>query len=177
MQKKIIIASKNPVKVKATLEGFHAMFKNFDCVVEGHDLPSGVPNQPMGDKETFDGAFNRAMAAKKQFLDADFWIGIEGGNIQHSATEVETMAWVVIMDNHRMGKARTAGFFLPQKTIDLLQQGYELGQADAIVFGMENTKQKMGSTGLLTNNALDRTQYYVQAVILALIPFLKTDLY
>jgi non-canonical (house-cleaning) NTP pyrophosphatase len=35
----------------------------------------------------------------------------------------------------------------------------------------------MGSTGLLTNNALNRYEFYVQAVILALIPFLKSDLY
>ena len=52
-----------------------------------------------------------------------------------------------------------------------------MGHADEIVFGLSNTKQKMGTTGLLTNNVIDRTQYYTQAVILALIPFLKTDLY
>ncbi|WP_255039576.1 DUF84 family protein [Lacihabitans soyangensis] len=61
--------------------------------------------------------------------------------------------------------------------MDLINEGYELGHADEIVFGQNNTKQKMGTTGLLTNNVIDRTQYYTQAVILALIPFLKTDLY
>jgi non-canonical (house-cleaning) NTP pyrophosphatase len=90
---------------------------------------------------------------------------------------MEAMAWIVVLDQSKMGKARTAGFFLPQKVIELIKQGYELGHADEIVFGLSNTKQKMGTTGLLTNNVIDRTQYYTQAVILALIPFLKPDLY
>jgi non-canonical (house-cleaning) NTP pyrophosphatase len=29
----------------------------------------------------------------------------------------------------------------------------------------------------LTNNVIDRTQFYSQAMVLALIPFLQTDLY
>lgn len=174
---KVIVASKNPVKVNAAKEGFEQMFKNITFEVEGKSIPSGVSDQPMGSEETFLGAFNRATNARIDFPNADFWIGIEGGNIRHSETEMEAMAWVVVLDNHKVGKARTAGFYLPQKTISLINQGYELGDADEIVFGLKNTKQAMGSTGLLTDNAIDRTSYYVQAVILALIPFLKTDLY
>jgi non-canonical (house-cleaning) NTP pyrophosphatase len=49
----------------------------------------------------------------------------------------------------------------------------ELGDADDAVFGRSNSKQANGSIGLLTDDALTRTEYYVQAVIMALIPFKK----
>jgi inosine/xanthosine triphosphatase len=175
--KRVIVASKNPVKINAAQIGFDSMFEAEKFVFEGVAVGSDVSDQPMGDGETFQGALNRATKAKEQFSSADFWIGIEGGNISHSESEMEAMAWIVVLDKNKLGKARTAGFFLPQKVIALINQGYELGHADEIVFGLNNTKQKMGTTGLLTNNVIDRTQYYVQAVILALIPFLKKDLY
>ncbi|MFN8429835.1 MAG: inosine/xanthosine triphosphatase [Spirosomataceae bacterium] len=175
--KKVIVGSKNPVKVDAVRQGFEKMFPNEHFEVSGFEVASGVSDQPMGDEETFLGAKNRAAKARELFPDADFWVGLEGGNIAHTAFEMEAMAWMVVLDKIKMGKARTAGFYLPQKTIALINQGYELGHADEIVFGTKNSKQKMGSTGLLTDNALTRTEFYVQAIILALIPFLKTDLY
>ena len=175
--KSVIVASKNPVKIKSAQIGFESMFIGDKFIFEGVEVGSDVSDQPMGDEETFKGAYNRAVKARQQFVKADFWVGIEGGNIEHGHSEMEAMAWIVVLDQSKMGKARTAGFFLPQKVIELIKQGYELGHADEIVFGLSNTKQKMGTTGLLTNNVIDRTQYYTQAVILALIPFLKTDLY
>ena len=171
------MGSKNPVKVDAVRQGFEKMFPDENFEVSGFEVASGVSDQPMGDEETFLGAKNRATKARELFPDADFWVGLEGGNIAHTAFEMEAMAWMVVLDKIKMGKARTAGFYLPQKTIALINQGYELGHADEIVFGTKNSKQKMGSTGLLTDNALTRTEFYVQAIILALIPFLKTDLY
>lgn len=171
------MGSKNPVKVDAVRQGFEKMFPDENFEVSGFEVASSVSDQPMGDEETFLGAKNRATKARELFPDADFWVGLEGGNIAHTAFEMEAMAWMVVLDKIKMGKARTAGFYLPQKTIALINQGYELGHADEIVFGTKNSKQKMGSTGLLTDNALTRTEFYVQAIILALIPFLKTDLY
>jgi non-canonical (house-cleaning) NTP pyrophosphatase len=59
----------------------------------------------------------------------------------------------------------------------LIKEGKELGEADDIVFQKENSKQKTGAVGLLTGNVLDRTSYYKEAIILALIPFKNKDLY
>jgi non-canonical (house-cleaning) NTP pyrophosphatase len=53
----------------------------------------------------------------------------------------------------------------------------ELGDADDVVFGRTNSKQENGAVGLLTENVIDRTAYYVQALILALIPFKNSVLY
>ncbi len=172
----LVVASRNPVKIQAALQGFEEMFPQQTFTTEGISVPSGVNDQPMGDEETYQGAWNRVQAVKAQQPEADYWIGIEGGNIR-KGKEMEVMAWIIVLSNDRMGKARTAGFYLPPKVMDLIDQGYELGHADDIVFGVNNSKQTGGSSGLLTNGVMDRLRFYVPAVVLALIPFLKPDLY
>jgi len=175
--KKIMVASKNPVKIKAALNGFQEMFPEGVFEAEGVAVPSGVNDQPMGNEETYQGAWNRVQAAKAAQSNADFWIGIEGGNIRHGEDEMEVMAWIVVASKDRIGKARTAGFFLPPKIINFINQGYELGDADDMVFGTENSKSGLGSGGLLTEGVVDRMRFYVPAVVFALIPFKQTALY
>jgi inosine/xanthosine triphosphatase len=130
----------------------------------------------MGEAETYRGAWNRLQAARRLRPEADYWIGIEGGNIRNDHG-MEVMAWVLVQSPERLGKARTAGFYLPPRVIELVDQGYELGHADDLVFGVENSKQTGGSSGLLTDGVMNRHRFYVSAVILALIPFLKPDIY
>ena len=85
---------------------------------------------------------------------------------------MEAFAWVVIESKVGLvGKGKTGTFILPPKVAELIKKGKELGEADDIVFGQSNSKQKMGAVGLLTNNVIDRTAYYTHAVILALIRF------
>ncbi|MEM9887551.1 MAG: inosine/xanthosine triphosphatase [Bacteroidota bacterium] len=175
--KKIIVASKNPTKIKAALAGFEAMFPQQNFEVESHPTASGVSDQPIGNEETYLGAYNRVQAAKAERPDADFWVGIEGGNIPHENGDMEVMAWMIVSSEDRMGKARTAGFFLPPRIIELVEQGYELGHADDIVFGMNDSKSSLGSGGLLTQGVIDRMNFYKPALIFALIPFKQPTLY
>ena len=174
--KKIVVASRNPTKINAALNGFQEMFPNETFEAIGISVPSGVSDQPIGDEETYQGAFNRVKSAKMALPDADYWVGIEGGNIVIDK-EMEVMAWVIVLSEHQMGKARTAGFYLPPRIVELVNEGYELGHADDIVFGVENSKQTGGSSGLLTDNVMTRIRFYTPAVILALIPFKKPELY
>ena len=85
---------------------------------------------------------------------------------------IESFAWVVVIGRDgRVGKARTAAYYLPEETAKLLREGMELGHADDLIHGRTNSKQRTGSVGILTDDAVDRAGYYTQAVVLALIPF------
>ncbi|NEV93351.1 non-canonical purine NTP phosphatase [Psychroflexus sp. YR1-1] len=174
--KKVIIASKNPVKIKAAKQGLEQMFpdQEFECV--GVSVPSNVSDQPMSDEETFLGAKNRADNASGSDKDADFHIGIEGGIAQIN-NEMQAFAWVVIKSGEQYGKSRTGTFFLPKQVVDLIREGKELGEADDLVFNRDNSKQKSGAVGILTGDLISRTSYYTEAVILALIPFKNETLY
>lgn len=177
MSKKIIVTSTNPVKIKATELGFSRMFPDEKFELESVSVQSGVSDQPMSDKEAFEGALNRVNHAMKQFPNAEFWVGIEGG-VELINEEMKSFAWVVIKSKSGLvGKGRTGTFFLPKRVVDLIIAGKELGEADDIVFGLKNSKQVNGAVGILTGDVLTRTTFYEPAVILALIPFKNTNLY
>jgi inosine/xanthosine triphosphatase len=172
---KITVASKNPVKLEAVKEGFTRMF--FQIIdLMGVAVMSEVSDQPMSDAETLAGAENRVANARKEYPISNFWVGVEGG-VEDTESGLLAFAWIVISDGTQTGKARTSTFILPPKVAELVNQGYELGDADDLVFGKQNSKQQNGAVGLLTNDIITRKDLYVQAVQLAMIPFLKAELY
>lgn len=174
--KKVIVASTNPVKINATQEAFKSVFPDQEFEVKGLSTSSGVSEQPMSEDETFKGAMNRAVNVS-EIEKADYWVGVEGG-IEIKNGDMEAFAWVVIKTaEQKIGKGRTGTFIVPKKMQVLIEQGKELGEAVDIVFQGSNLKQKEGTIGKLTGNAITRTTYYKDAAIFALIPFLHPDLY
>ncbi|ETS03554.1 NTPase [Trichoderma reesei RUT C-30] len=181
---RVIVASRNPVKISAAREAFRGMFPSTEFSFTGLSVPSGVADQPMTDAETLQGARNRAQNARDAEPQADYWVGIEGG-VDDSGDSMETFAWVVVLGRaktagskgvERMGRARTAAFFQPEEVARLVRGGMELGPAGDQVFGSENSRQHSGSIGLLTGDLINRSAYYVPAVIGALIPFRNSAL-
>lgn len=175
--KRVIVASENPVKIAAVREACGRMFPDGAHEITGVAVASGVSHQPMGDEETRRGAVFRAAAAAAAAPAADFWVGIEGG-VTDAAEGMSASAWVAVRSaGGRTGMARSASFFLPPCIAELIRQGKELGEADDIVFGRVNSKQENGAVGILTDNAIERRDYYREAVIMALIPFKNEHLY
>jgi inosine/xanthosine triphosphatase len=175
-KKLVIIGSRNPVKIACTESAFSEVFKH-PFLVNGVNVSSMVSDQPVGEKETFEGAKNRALNSKSSFPEADYWVGIEGG-ISEDEFGMSAFAWIYVENKQGLnGKAKTGTFYIPEGVAKLVRSGMELGAADDAFFAKENSKQGGGSVGILTHGVLDRTQYYHQAIILALIPFINECLY
>lgn len=174
--KEIVVASQNPVKAEAVLNGFQRLFPDELFSVKLISVPSSVSDQPMSDQAALTGAQNRAANAKVGVPTGQFWVGVEGG-CDFLNGEMVAFAWVVVLSAQLTGRARTALFQLPQEVQKLVESGLELGDADDRIFGEKNSKQKSGAVGLLTAEVVTRTSLYEQAVILALIPFKNPSLY
>jgi inosine/xanthosine triphosphatase len=174
--KKVVVASLNPVKIQAVKNGFEKLLPELQIECVGISVPSGVSDQPMSDEETRQGAKNRVNKAIAMTDNADYYVGIEGG-IEVEGEEMHAFAWIYIQSKDMVGKSRTGTFLLPKKVTELVKQGEELGMANDIIFKKNNSKQKSGAVGILTNDLIDRTSYYTEAVILALIPFKNSELY
>ena len=84
---------------------------------------------------------------------------------------------VVHVPSGAWGHATTASFPLPDPVVRLMGQGMELGDADDAVFRRSGSKQGSGAVGLLTHGLVDRTAYYVHAMLLALAPFMHPEHY
>jgi len=173
---KIVIASKNPVKINAAVGAFQKLFPGQEIASLGISVPSGVKDQPMSDQETFLGATNRALAARNAHPDADYWVGLEGG-VEEIEQEMRSTVWCVVCSKEKTGKGKAGSFYLPPRMVELIKQGMEMGDADDIIFGTTNSKQTTGAIGLLTKNIIDRTALYEPAVVLAMIPFINPELY
>lgn len=53
------------------------MFPETVVRAKGISVASGVSDQPSTDNETFQGAYNRVQNVRKEYPEADFWVGIE----------------------------------------------------------------------------------------------------
>jgi inosine/xanthosine triphosphatase len=171
MSIKIVVASTNPVKRDSVGHAFEQWFKT-SLELLAVNVPSGVADQPMTDKETLQGAKNRAAAALLKVPDAQYAVGLEGG-VEDSPDGMVSFAWIVIKTKMLESKARTATLQLPERVAALVREGAELGEANDRVFGVTNSKHNLGAVGLLTNGLIDRKKLYADAVLLALIPHQK----
>jgi len=166
----IVVASQNPVKVEATRRGFARMFPQVAFHVQSVAAASGVPQQPLSDAETLQGALNRVQHAAQLMPQADYWVGIEGGVEERQGT-MEAFAWIVVSSPRLLGQSRTGTFGLPAGVATLIRQGWELGPAVEELYGRSQVKHTTGAVGVLTEGVIDRVQLYEHAVVLALVPF------
>lgn len=171
----VAVGSLNPVKIEAVRLAFTALWPSEGWLVRGCSVTSSVPNQPMSDDETRQGAKARATAAIAM-LGADYGVGLEGGLQQIDDTWVNC-GWVHIVDSkgdHGIGA--TLKMIVPPALMRYVLNGHELGHACDVVFDHSNTKQDNGFFGLMTDNAIHRTGAFRDAVIAALASFLHPEL-
>lgn len=171
-----MVASINPVKINAARQGFGKMFPKKTWSIKGYQIASQVSRQPMTSRQTLKGAMNRVENAIKSYKDFNYYVGIEGG-IKSINQDMYAFAWVVVADHQRISKSETNSFLLPNPVTELIKEGRELGDVMDILFSKKNVKQKQGAIGILTEGLIDRTMLYIPAIITALIPFKKPELY
>ena len=167
---KVLIGSFNPVKLEACRLAFNRVFPDQHIEVSGVDVSSNVSDQPFGLEETRNGAKNRVQELLKQQEKSDYYVGIEGGITQVGGM-IYAFAWMAVSNGNTLAEAATSHFPLPDKVTKLIKQGMELGEANDKVFGKHNSKQQGGAIGLLTDGQISRTELYVPALEMALIPF------
>ena len=177
---RVVVGSKNPVKVAAVRKAFFQAFPDRVLVCVGHDVPSGVSDQPWGHAEKQQGAVQRARGAR--FMgdgEAHYAVGVEGGVVEVAGGGLKSIAYIAIFEGGgRVSVEHTASFALPPRVARLLkgeEPGHgklELGAACDLVFNATNSKQQGGTVGALTRGLLDHTAYYEHALLCALAPFL-----
>jgi len=174
----ILVGSENPVKVEAAEEVFSKYFGQIN--VTGVKVSSKVSAQPV-DEEIFEGAKNRALELKKlneqQNLQADFFVGIEGG-IKKLYSKWFALGVGCVIDNQaKIGYGLSPCFELPESIVEQLLSGSKLGEVMEKVSDKDNIRQREGAIGFLSKGMMDRKNLYVHCLISALVPFLNKDLY
>ena len=155
---------------------------NAACSEAGCDFGVGLE----GGLEKVNVDKNDDSKVKKEELWCMAWMAIVGSNSQtctsakaeddnyspadnSNGDESKALSW---------GYAKTGLFLLPPALCELvIHQNMELGHADDVVFQRVNSKHGSGTVGVLTKGEIDRTEYYVHALKLALIPWIRPQMY
>ncbi len=178
--KVIAVGTQNPVKVAAVTHVIERIFRDEFKVIQVK-VKSGVPRQPIGLRQTIQGAVNRAEQAIQTVRDASYGVGIEAGltKIPGTITGYLDIQFAAIVDNkNRVTIGCGSGFEYPPKVLnEVLEKKKEIGEVMEALSGIENLGERIGAIGYLSHGELDRRTLTEQAVLMAFIPRINKRLY
>lgn len=164
----------NPVKVGAARRIFEQVYPG--CTVTGITVPSGVPDQPIGEPETVQGAVNRARAARNE-ADSDYGVGLEGG-VAFEGEDCWMIGCCAVVDRTgQVAVGKGHSFLLPPVVAEGVRAGHEVGPLIDRLAGESDTKKKGGAIGYLTNGTVSREDLFAAVVGAAMVQFLHPELY
>jgi inosine/xanthosine triphosphatase len=166
------VGSTNPPKLEGVRSALAAFSR--DVRVEGIDLESGVPDQPLGFEEIVEGARNRASGARRSGT-CDLGVGYEDGlvAIPEPAGGWLNVGCAAVSDGVRISIGLSSGFSYPPACAEQADRFWRERRGDSAV----SAELSIGNVGKLTGGALTRAEYTRHAVLCALTPFIHSDLY
>ena len=171
---KVAVGSQNPVKIQAVKDAFTRVYGK--CEVKGYDVDSGVSDMPIDMDETLKGAKNRAEIAQK-ISKADFGVGLEAGFYTTDYGTFLIGIAAVTDKNNRCGFGSGLGVLMPEKVVNKVKHGEELGKVMDKMLGREKLKHREGTIGFLTKNHIKRAETFEHATIFALARFMREEYY
>ena len=131
---------------------------------------------PLSDDELRAGALARARGALER-SEAEIAFGLEGGATLDGERSWLTGLVIALARDGRIGEAAWGRMLLPRSVTARLRAGEELGDVIDDLFARRESKRQTGAIGLLTDNAVTRTDAFADLVAMACAPFLHPELY
>lgn len=156
-----------------------------DATVVARAVQTDAPAMPMNDWELMSGARLRALAVREilreQNLDADLYVGLEGGFHSISVEgEWHTFlrGWAFVTDGRRESFGMSPSIEVPDAIVrDVVQGKRELGIVIDDFAGIRDVRSKQGAWGVLSRDLLTRSMSFEAALIAAFAPFYNAKLY
>lgn len=192
--RRVRVGSTSGPKIEAVRNALSAFAP--EARVEGLEVESGVPEQPLGFEEIVRGARFRAERAAR---DAELGVGIEDGLV---ALPVDTgdlqhlnVGCCAVTDGTRVGLGFSSAFaYPPSCTLPAVNEREPIGPVFDRFWELKRPELKrpelqrgelaprpsggtVGNVGKLSLGVLTRGEYARHAVLCALLPFLHPDLY
>jgi len=170
---RVHVGSDNPVKIRAVRRVLGDIFERVR--VSAVAVTTGVPEQPI-DQQAPVGAMNRARAA---LTDADFGVGVEAGLLWDASVGnyLDVQYCAVVDRAGRVTAGHGPGFEYPPAVIEHVKAGKTVGEAMAEITGIREIGSKYGAIGYLTQRRMDRDTLTEAAVLMAMVPRIRRDLY
>ncbi len=183
---RIYIASANPTKVNGTREAFRLACPHETVLdVVPVRVASGVSEQPIGFAETAKGAAHRlevllADPARHANQTHAAFISIEAG-VEDVGGRLWLFQFAHVLFNGHYGMGRSSSYVVPPRVAALIRGGMTHADADLAAFGPppvnDEDGYEDGTVYRITAGATSRLELVQQAVLLALAPGLRPELY
>jgi inosine/xanthosine triphosphatase len=172
---RVAVGSTNRVKVDAARNVFTQAFGMVEVL--SVDPEHGVERQPMHER-ILEGAVRRARNSIER-TGADYGVGIEAGLLkdQFSDRYVDVQYCAIADASGRITVGRGPGFEYPPEVTKAVLDGGSVGETMSAITGIEDIGRRSGSIGFLSDGLIDRTALSEIAVLMALIPRLRKELY
>ncbi|MBN1678569.1 MAG: inosine/xanthosine triphosphatase [Candidatus Thermoplasmatota archaeon] len=172
---RVAVGSTNKVKVDAVRNIFTQALGLVE--VRGIGIDQTGDKQPLGEK-TIRGAVRRAKQALSSEK-ADFGVGIEAGLFYNRTLGryLDIQYCAIVDSSGRMTVGHGPGFEYPPEVIAAVLKGATVGDTMSRITEIERIGHKMGSVGYLSDGLIDRTSLTEIAVLMALIPRIRPELY
>ncbi|MHA2290199.1 MAG: DUF84 family protein, partial [Promethearchaeota archaeon] len=110
---KVLVASKNPVKIKATIDAFQLFFK--DPLIDSKEVvvPTVNASQPIGESQTSEHSKLRVIKARETHKGYDYYVGIEGGVVKVDSKNARIVVYSSIGHELAIETIRGCGIPLP----------------------------------------------------------------
>ncbi len=166
-----VVGSENGIKIDAVRNVMSRLFSQVE--VRGIAVRTSVGEQPKGE-ETVRGAVERAKAA---LGDADFGIGLEAGVFDTEFGMYDVQYCAIVDKRGHVTIGHGSGFRYPPAVAEKVREGWSVGRSFRELYGWEREGKKEGAISFLTRGALKRTELGEQAVMAAMVPRIRPELY
>ncbi len=184
----VAVGSTRPAKVRAAKEAFERVKpllrrREVRLRFEIRSVSSDVADMPTSLKELMLGAKNRAQNLQKLGIEADYYVGLEGGFFQQAAGPGEPVqtflqGWAFVTNSQAESFGASYCAPVPEALVRAVYSEHlELGQIIDEFSGAHNVRDNQGAFGIFTRNLLNRSDSFRTALIAALAPFYNSTTY
>lgn len=174
---KVIISTENNAKVSAVKEVFLRVWPEIEFIAE--KFPSNISDQPMSEGEGVEGALNRAKNSVSKYVDADYYVGMEG-YVDENIYGLFLAGAVAIIDKQgNVGIGFSAKMQIPKTIENRIKAGEELGNIIKEIMndGGDNIRQFDGTNGILSKGLYNRVDEFKDATRCALVKFISPEIF
>jgi len=172
---RVAVGSTNKVKVDAVRNIFTQAFGLVEIV--SVEPSNEIGKQPL-EEGTIQGSMQRAKSAIEKTR-ADFGVGIEAGLFFNELLQkyLDIQYCSIVDSSGKVTVGHGPGFEYPPEVIKAVLAGGTVGDTMSRITEIESIGHKMGSIGYLSDGMIDRTSLTEIAVLMALIPRIRKELY
>jgi inosine/xanthosine triphosphatase len=167
----INVGSDNPMKIEAVRKVAATIYR--DVEIRGVPVKASVGDQPWGD-DIDRGAIERA---KKAMGKGDYGVGIEAGIVEMSDGLYGIQSCAIADKEGVVTMGRSSSFRYPPGAEERIRAGIAVSKVFHELYGRKDTGREEGAIGFLSKGLLDRQRLSEQAVLAAMVPRIRPDIY